>query len=156
MKQTLLMLTLLLSIGTSYTTLADDSGDSYSSPSALTGKQLDARLEKARAHLGKQKYKKAIKVLNKVVRADVDNADAWNLLGYSHRKLGKYKQAGKAYRMALNYNPEHKGALEYQGELFISLKKFDDARANRERLAALCPDGCQELEKLDKALAAIN
>ncbi len=155
MKRSILLLTLLLSMGSSYSTLADDTA-SYSSPSTLSSTQMDAQLEKARAHIGKKKYKKAIRQLNQVVRSNVDNADAWNLLGYSNRKLGKYKQAGKAYRKALRYNPEHKGALEYQGELFISLKEFDKARQNRDRLAALCPEGCRELSKLDEALAAIN
>ena len=155
MKHSIWIFTLLLSFATN-ASLADDSGDSYNSPSALSSTQLDARLEAARSNIGKKQYKKAIRQLNQVVRSNVDNADAWNLLGYSNRKLGKYEQAGKAYRKALHYNPEHKGALEYQGELFISLKDYDKARNNRARLAQLCPEGCRELRKLDEALAAIK
>ncbi len=110
----------------------------------------------AQSLLGQNKYKAAIRKLNHIIREDYKNADAWNLLGYSNRKLGKYKKASKAYRKALKYNPEHKGALEYQGELFIETQQYDKARANRAMLAELCPIGCEELDDLDRALASIN
>jgi len=110
-------------------------------------------MTKARALIEKNKLKKATKQLRKVVKQDKSNADAWNLLGYSWRKLDKNKKSGKAYAKALKLDPNHKGALEYQGELFIKLGELDNAKANLSRLKALCPDGCQELENLENALA---
>ena len=132
--------------------IADDSGGSSDS------ERVDVRvlLEDARYNIKNEKFKRAIYILNEVVREEYNNADAWNLLGYSHRNLGRYKKAGKAYRKALKFDPKHKGALEYQGELFIKLGRVEEARANRERLAALCPQGCEQLQDLDSSLSSIN
>jgi len=134
---------------------ADDSGGGSSGERT---ERVDTKtiMKEARALIADMKYKKAIRTLNAVIRADGRDADAWNLIGYSNRKMGKYKKAGKAYRRALKYNPQHKGALEYQGELFIILKQYDKAKANRDRLAALCPEGCEQLADLDEALGALN
>ncbi|MEE9335432.1 MAG: tetratricopeptide repeat protein [Granulosicoccaceae bacterium] len=131
---------------------SNGSGYSNNSDNPDIGKNMKA----AHSLIADQSYKAAIRKLNNVIRGDYKNADAWNLLGYSNRKLGKYKKANKAYRKALKYNPAHKGALEYQGELFIETKQFDKARANRATLAALCPIGCEELSLLDEALAQVN
>ena len=48
-----------------------------------------------------------------------NNADAWNLMGYAHRKLGQVDQALGFYQKALSLNAEHRGALEYLGELYL-------------------------------------
>ena len=157
MKNSIVLLLLLLPFAIGSGAFADDSGDDYGdSANKANASEIESRMQKARSLIGKTQYKQAIRELNKVVRNDWQNADAWNLLGYSNRKLGKFKKAGKAYRKALKFNPRHKGALEYQGELFISLKAYDKARKNRDRLAELCPSGCDELSDLEQALAAIQ
>jgi len=135
-------------IATHSIVFADDTGSSTPAPI-----NIEKAMTKARALIEKNKLKKATKQLRKVVKQDKSNADAWNLLGYSWRKLDKNKKSGKAYAKALKLDPNHKGALEYQGELFIKLGELDNAKANLSRLKALCPDGCQELENLENALA---
>ena len=55
--------------------------------------------------------------------------------------------------MALDFNPDHKGALEYQGEMYVELGQLDKAKANLAKLVKLCPDGCEEREDLEKAIA---
>lgn len=82
----------------------------------------------------------------------VQNADVYNLLAFSLRNLGDYKQAALYYRKALDYDASHKSALEYQGELFIALGDIPAARANLARLEKLCPQGCEELDDLRAAL----
>ena len=98
-------------------------------------------------------WKKATRQLNQVVEEDDNNADAWNLLGYSWCKLDENRKSSKAYARALKINPEHKGALEYQGELFIKLGELEKAKGNLELLRDLCPEGCSEREDLANALA---
>ncbi|MCD6075531.1 MAG: tetratricopeptide repeat protein [Rhodospirillales bacterium] len=98
-------------------------------------------------------YDKGIESMKKVVAADPKNADAYNQLGFAYRKKGDVKGAGSAYETALKLNANHKGALEYQGELFLKINKMEDAMKNRERLVALCPTGCTELRELDRAIA---
>jgi len=102
----------------------------------------------------KEKYAKAIRKLEAVVDAKPKNANAWNLLGFAHRKNDNLEAATSAYENALTIDPAHKGALEYQGELFIRLGNIEGAKANLEKLQAACPDGCEELELLTQALAS--
>ena len=75
------------------------------------------------------------------------------ILGFSLRKTGDYKQAYTYYRKALDFDPDHKGALEYLVELFVETGQLDKAKENVVRLQALCPSGCEELADLEKALS---
>jgi len=104
----------------------------------------------------KEKYSLAIKRLKQIVKSDKQNADAWNLLGYASRKSGDLQAAGNAYDKALSIDSNHLGSLEYQGELFITMGKLDEATNNLNRLNILCPDGCEEQQELADALAALN
>ncbi len=79
-----------------------------------------------------------------------DQADVHNLLGFSLRKTGDYKTAAVHYERALQLDPNHKSALEYQGEMFIETNQMDKARANLARLKKLCPKGCEELADLEE------
>ena len=125
---------------------ADD--DTFVSPRINVKKVM----KDARSKLSKENYKSALRQLKKVTAQEPKNADAWSLRGFSERKLGKQKNASKAYNRALEINPVHKGALSYQGELFLQQNKRDKALINRKRLAGLCPDGCSQLDDLDRAL----
>ena len=82
----------------------------------------------------------------------VQHADLYSLLGFSLRKSGDQKMAMTFYTKALEFNPDHKGALEYQGELFVEIGDLTKARLNAAKLAKLCPQGCEEREDLDKAI----
>ena len=101
----------------------------------------------------KGKYAEAREMLKAITAAEPGNADAWNMLGYSSRKMGDLKAASKAYAKALKINPGHLGALEYQGEMFIQTGDADKAKANLATLQGLCGN-CAELRDLKKALAA--
>jgi tetratricopeptide (TPR) repeat protein len=74
-------------------------------------------------------------------------------MGFSLRKTGDYKQAYTFYRKALDFDPEHKGALEYLGELYVETGQVDKAKENLALLKKLCPGGCEELADLEKAVA---
>jgi tetratricopeptide (TPR) repeat protein len=63
------------------------------------------------------------------------------------------KQAASFYAKALDFNPNHKGALEYQGEMFFELGQIDKTKANLFKLVTLCPKGCEEREDLEKAIS---
>lgn len=112
----------------------------------------DKEYKSAEKLIYKKKYSAALKRLRKITKAKPENADAWNLQGFALRKTNNLEQAQVAYTKALNINPEHKGALEYQGELYIMLGDIDAAMGNLEKLKALCPQGCEELDLLQAAL----
>ena len=122
-------------------------GDSYSSsPSKPYGYNKALKLVKA------QKFAEAIPALLKISASAKEDADVQNLLGFSYRKTKQYDKAAKHYERALNLNPKHKGALEYQGELFLTLKDRAAAEANLEKLKKICWLGCGELDDLEEAL----
>ena len=98
-------------------------------------------------------FKAALPALLTITTEDPQNADGWNLLGFTHRKLGNNDDSAQAYLAALKINPDHLGALEYQGELFITLGQIDLAKANLAKLQGLCGT-CEEYEDLDNALKA--
>jgi len=81
------------------------------------------------------------------------HADVYNLMGFSLRKTGDYKQAYTFYRKALDFDPEHKGALEYLGELYVETGQIEKAKENVALLEKLCPKGCEELADLKEAVA---
>jgi Flp pilus assembly protein TadD len=99
------------------------------------------------------KYAEAITHLEKVTRAEARNADAYNWMGYAHRKLNKLPEARVHYAKALEITPDHRGALKYQGEMFLMLDDLKAAEANLARLDKLCFFGCSEYTDLKKAIA---
>lgn len=109
--------------------------------------------EKATKQLEKQDYKKAVKTLKKYTKSESKDADGWTLLAFANRKLGNYNEAEKHYKRALRLDADNKIALEYQGEMFIELGRFDEANANLVKLKSLCPESCEELEMLENYIA---
>ena len=102
--------------------------------------------------INKKQYSDAIVKLNDALVTDSKNADIYNYLGFSHRKLGKMEDAAFFYNKALEINPKHKGALEYQGEMFLTLNQIGKAEENLKKLDKICFLGCSEFDKLKKSI----
>ena len=102
--------------------------------------------------INKKQYSDAIVKLNDALVTDSKNADIYNYLGFSHRKLGKMEDAAFFYNKALEINPKHKGALEYQGEMFLTLNQIGKAEDNLKKLDKICFLGCSEFDKLKKSI----
>jgi len=100
------------------------------------------------------KYDKAIKLFNKVIATKPTDADAWNYLGFSNRKLKKFDQALSAYQRALAIDPNHRGANEYLGELYLQTGEPEKARERLKKLDDICFFGCEELDDLKAAILA--
>jgi Flp pilus assembly protein TadD len=81
------------------------------------------------------------------------HADVYNLMGFALRKTGDRNQAFTFYRKALDFDPDHKGALEYLGELYVETGQVDKARENLAHLQKLCPAACEELSDLQQTIA---
>lgn len=109
-------------------------------------------LASIRAKVAAQDFKGALAELAPMLRSN-PNADVHNLMGFSLRKTGDHKQALAHYRKALDLDAKHKGALEYLGELYVETNQIDKAKEIAARLKKLCPQGCEELTDLEKALA---
>jgi tetratricopeptide (TPR) repeat protein len=59
--------------------------------------------------------------------------------------LGKFDEAEKYYEAALTVNPEHTGALNYMGQLYIQTGRPAKAKEVLEKLKMACTSGCSDL-----------
>ena len=111
-----------------------------------------AAYNKALVLIKDNNYDKAIVKLKEAEAAAKKDADIQNLLGFAHRKSGKLDEAAKYYKSALALDPKHKGALEYQGELFLMRGDKVSAEKNLQKLDKICWLGCSELDDLRTAI----
>ena len=113
----------------------------------------NADLTAVRAKIAAGNYAAALAELRGLVE-DNQDADVYNLLGFTLRKTGDYSTSLDYYRKALELRPDFKPAHEYLGELYIETGHLDEARGELSELSKLCPDGCEERSDLEKALGA--
>lgn len=107
-------------------------------------------LTSARSKIKAKQWPAAVAELQELSKTH-PNADVFNLLAYSIRHTGDYEQARHYYGKALALNPNHRGALQYSGQLYLKTGETDKARSNLRKLETLCPNRCEELEALRKA-----
>ena len=110
-------------------------------------------LTSVRAKLEAKNYAAALTELRDLAE-DVQQADVYNLLGFALRKTGDFKTSLTYYTKALELQPDHKGAREYLGELYVETGNMEKAKEQLAALAKLCPGGCEEREDLQKAINA--
>ena len=113
----------------------------------------DNRMTDAEKAVKAKDWNKAIGLLNRVVADSPKNADAYNYLGYSYRKLGNRDQALTYYNQALSLDPNHRGALEYLGELYLDMSDLPKAEEQLAKLARVCGPRCNEYRELQEGVA---
>ncbi len=108
-----------------------------------------------KAAISRKDWKAAITALSGAAKLETGNADVHNLLGYSYRKSGDYKNAFANYALSLKFNPKHKGALEYQGEAYVETGNVTKAKANLAKLKTACGNTtCEEYIDLAASIKA--
>lgn len=75
----------------------------------------------------------------KAVAANPDMKEAWNMLGFTSRKLGDYEESLKAYEKALALSPDYPEAIEYRAELFLMTGRLAQTKESYARLLKLEP-----------------
>lgn len=81
------------------------------------------------------------------------NADVYNLLGYANRNLGNYDEAFRNYKLALQADPNHRGAHEYVGEAYLLTNNLPMAEQYLVSLERICGKGCEEYKDLAHEVA---
>ena len=99
-------------------------------------------------------YETAVGNLKKAVATDPTSADAYNLLGYSYRKLGDTDAAFENYKTALGLNRNHRGAHEYIGELYLETGNLEKAKEHLNKLGKACTYSCAEYKELKAEIKA--
>jgi Flp pilus assembly protein TadD len=103
-----------------------------------------------------ERYDEAIAILRDLVADEPEDADALSLLGYSLRKLGQLDRAEHFYLRALEAEPEHLGANQYLGELYVKRGDLENARIRLGVLSAACAGFCDGRDALASAIAAAD
>ena len=115
----------------------------------------DSPLAEVRDQIEDGRYEAALAELQELEAENPRDADVHNLLGYTYRKMERYDESYEHYQTALEIDPEHKGALEYLGELYLQTGRLAEAEATLERLSDACGFfGCEEEDELEEAIAA--
>lgn len=131
-------------------------GGNYGMGNSMLMNQGREDLETGLRLIQKQDYAGSIPYLRRALRLYQGNADILNYLGFASRMVGNYDDSLDYYQRALARNPDHKGAHEYLGELYLMLHKPDDARGQLAELTRLCPDGCIEKDTLTQSIASYD
>jgi tetratricopeptide (TPR) repeat protein len=110
-------------------------------------------LTSVRAKIDAKDYAGALAELRDLAE-DNQQADVYNLMGFTLRKTGDYRMSLTYYTKALELQPDHKAAREYLGELYVETGDVAKAEEQVSVLKQLCPAGCEELKDLQTAIAA--
>jgi tetratricopeptide (TPR) repeat protein len=124
---------------------------------SFDGPPVSERLESAHKLLKAKDYDKAMKELQAAEKDEPRNPDVHNLIGYTYRVRANpdLPKSFEHYNLALKYNPNHKGTMEYMGEAYLMDKKPDEAEKMLTRLETTCGNRtCAEYQELFKAIAA--
>ena len=95
-------------------------------------------------------YTSAIDQLKALKRDDV--ADVANLIGYSYRKLGDYRQSQAYYELALKDDPNHVRTWQYYGLWQLEQGNREQAQYHLNKIASLAGTNSSEYRSLAEAL----
>ncbi len=103
--------------------------------------------------INEKRYVEAIEQLDGALWSAGPHPDILTYMGFANRKLGKYDAAESYYQAALEVAPEHRGALEYYGELKLERGNVAGAKLHLAKLETLCSFGCYEADELRRWIA---
>ena len=110
-------------------------------------------IEKANQAIKEKNWDQAVLLLKTALSHDENNAEIFNLLGYSERNRGNLDDAFKYYDRALALDPKHRGAHEYIGEAYLMTGNLAKAEEQLAILDKLCFLPCEEYRELKSAIA---
>jgi len=142
MRNVHIILAFVLIAGTGLTQAFADGGNSARGSRLAPYQQL----------IEEEKYQAAIDKLQAALKDAPNDADLLNLTAYSQRKLQRFDEALVNYQKALQIDPDHLGANEYLGELYLQLGQLDKALERLEVLDKECFFGCEEYDDLKEAI----
>ncbi len=91
-------------------------------------KATDERKKEKATKEATEQYSNARAKFELAVQLAPSMPEAWNMLGYTRRKLGEYESALQAYDKSLSLKPSFPEAIEYRGEAYLRMKRLDEAK----------------------------
>ncbi len=104
---------------------AVEHGDSLG---AVASRQSDPRKADKTLKKASSAYEAALRKFTKATELQPRMHEAWNYVGYTNRKLGRYGDALAAYDRALAIKPNYAEAIEYRGHAYLGLNRLDEAK----------------------------
>jgi tetratricopeptide (TPR) repeat protein len=98
--------------------------------------------------INEHRYADAIASLQAARMSFGAHPDILTYLGFANRKLGRFDVAEGYYQAALAIYSNHRGALEYYGELKVERGDVAGAKANLAKLDRVCTFGCSQADEL--------
>lgn len=99
-------------------------------------------------------YTEARERFRAAAQANPQMKEAWNMIGYTSRRLGDYEESLAAYDRALSLAPDYPEAIEYRAELFLLTGRFDEVKAAHAKLKVISPSYADVLLAAMKAWVA--
>ena len=96
---------------------------------ALTGAKAKASAAKVKALFAQARVQ-----FEAAAKAAPTTKEAWNLIGYTSRRLGEYDTSLAAYEQALALNPTYNEAIEYRAEAYLALNRLDEVKTAYQTL----------------------
>jgi tetratricopeptide (TPR) repeat protein len=106
--------------------------------------------------INEKRYEEAIAYLQDARWAAGPHPDILTYLGFANRKLKRYDLAEYYYEEALAIAPQHRGALEYYGELKLERGNVAGAKMHLAKLEAICGFGCNEADELRRLIGKLG
>jgi tetratricopeptide (TPR) repeat protein len=97
------------------------------------------------------RYEEALGVLAAV--RNQNDSKVLTMIGYSHRKLGRFDKGMDYYQQALAIDPNNADTREYLGEAYVETGRMDLAKAELANVEALCGTECEQYQDLAAAIA---
>jgi len=123
----------------------DPATTGWNFPSAEDGR---AAYAEAVGYINQERFPEAFAALTRAHAAVGPHPDVLNYMGFVSRKMGRFDVALAYYDQALRIDPNHLGATEYLGELYLQMGDVAAARRQLARLDQLCAFGCAQREEL--------
>ncbi len=124
---------------------ADPATTGWNFPSVEEGR---AAYAEAVGLINQERFPDALDALSRAEAAVGPHPDVLNYMGFASRKLGRFDAALAYYSEALRIDPNHLGATEYLGELYLQMGDVARARRQLAQLDQLCAYGCEQREEL--------
>jgi tetratricopeptide (TPR) repeat protein len=132
---------------------ADPATTGWNFPSVEEGRVAYAE---AVGLINQERFAEGLDALSRAQAAVGPHPDVLNYMGFASRKLGRLDDALTYYGEALAIDPNHLGANEYLGELYIQMGDLGRARRQLARLDNLCAYGCTQREELARWIATAS
>jgi tetratricopeptide (TPR) repeat protein len=113
--------------------------------------KADMDLKRGKAKDAEKRWMRARERLREAVVLDTTHVEAWNLIGFTSRRLREYDESFAAYRTALRQKPLFALAREYYGQ---GLLESGDLEGAKQQLMWLKKIGDQEhIDSLGQSIA---